>query len=379
MSEKIDYYKILGVTKQSTEEEIKKAYRKLALKYHPDKNPDNKEAESKFKEISEAYEVLGNSEKRKKYDNYGFNFNNRMNYDDIFSGFGHGPSMDDLFGDLFGNNNRRSQYNSNIKPKGTNLRIQIGLTTEEIVFGSDKKVLLNRKIICKSCGGNGSENGDSIESCKTCSGRGRVVHSQRTAFGIMRQEVICPDCSGKGTKILKKCNECNGLGYDNIKEEVEISIPKGARTGMQFAIRHKGDDSLVGGESGDLLIDVYHKQDERYMFESDDIIIDLHIDLMDAIRGVENFEIDTPHGKITINIPEKSFSGKVLRIKNKGLPVYESLEIGSMYIYINVNISEDFIEKIKKIDQSLIDEYKSDNLKINERGIYKTFREHFIK
>jgi molecular chaperone DnaJ len=378
MSEKIDYYKILGVTKQSTEEEIKKAYRKLALKYHPDKNPDNKEAESKFKEISEAYEVLGDSEKRKKYDSYGFDFNKRMNYDDIFSGFGHGPSMDDLFGDLFGNNNRRSQYNPNIKPKGKNLRIQLGLTTEEIILGSEKKILINRRVSCNPCNGNGSKNGTSFESCKTCSGTGRVVYTQKTPFGIMRQEASCSDCVGSGKVVLEKCDTCVGNGFESKKEEVEVNIPKGARSGMQFAIKNKGDESIYGGESGDLLIDVYHKQDERYIFENDDIIIDLHIDLIDAIRGVDNFELDTPHGKVKIKIPENSYTGKALRIQNKGLPLYNSTQFGNLYIYINVNISANFIDKIKELDESLIDEYKNNEDVSNKKGIYKTFREHFF-
>ncbi len=378
MSEKKDYYKVLGVTKQSTEEEIKKAYRKLALKYHPDKNPEDKEAESKFKEITEAYEVLSNPEKRKKYDSYGFDFNKRMNYDDIFSGFGHGPSMDDLFGDLFGNYKNRTNNRTSIKPKGKNLKIQLGLTTEEIILGSEKKLLINRNIVCNSCSGNGSKNGTSLNNCKTCSGTGRVVYAQRTSFGIMRQEAVCSDCGGSGRVVLEKCDVCHGVGFENIKDEVEINIPKGARSGMQFAIKNKGDESLYGGESGDLLIDIYHKQDDRYMFENDDIIIDLHIDLIDAIRGVQSFELDTPHGKIKLNIPENSYTGKALRIQNKGLPLYNSTQAGDLYIYINVSISEDFIDKIKKIDETLLDEYKKEDKINNKKGIYKTFREYFF-
>lgn len=379
MSEKRDYYKVLGVTKQSTEEEIKKAYRKLAFKYHPDKNPDDKESEVKFKEISEAYEVLSNPEKRKKYDNYGFEFNNRMSYDDVFSGFGYGPSMDDLFGDLFGNYKNRTNNRTSVKPKGKNLRIQLNLTTEEIISGIEKKIIINRNIVCNSCSGNGSKNGNSLEVCKTCSGTGKVIYTQKTPFGIMRQEVICSDCGGSGKIILEKCDSCNGIGFESLKDEVEIKIPKGVRTGMQFAVKNKGDESFYGGESGDLLIDVYHKQDERYMFENDDIIIDLHIDFLDAIRGVEKYELDTPHGKVKINIPENSYTGKVLRIQSKGLPLYNSTQVGNLYIYINVNIPEDFMEKIKKIDKSLLGEYKKDNKINNKKGIYRTFREYFLK
>jgi molecular chaperone DnaJ len=374
MSEKIDYYKVLGVTKQSTEDEIKKSYRKLALKYHPDKNPNNKEAESKFKEISEAYEVLGNPKKRKKYDNYGFNFNQHANYEDIFSGFGSGPSMDDLFGDLFGNN--RNNQNSNIKSKGRNLKINIGLTTEDIIFGSDKKILLNRNIVCKPCNGNGSENGNEIETCKTCAGKGRIIHTQRTSFGIMRQEIICPDCRGKGRKILKKCTSCNSSGYDNIKDEIEIKIPKGARTGMQFAIKNKGDES-VNGITGDLIIDVYQKSDNKYMFENDDVIIDLHIDLIDSIKGVSDFEIDTPHGKVKIEIPEKTYTGQKIKIPNKGLPIYNSSKIGDMYAYINVNIPEGFIDKLKSINVNFFNDYVKETNAQNKNGIYKNFKSHF--
>lgn len=378
MSEKKDYYKVLGVTKQSAEEEIKKAYRKLALKYHPDKNPDDTESETRFKEISEAYEVLGNSEKRKKYDSHGFNFNNRMNYDDIFSGFGNGPSMDDLFGDLFGNSNNKNSRRGR-KVNGKNLKIQIGLTTEEIILGSEKKILINRNIVCKSCTGNGSKDGNSFESCEKCSGTGRIVYIQRTPFGVVSQEAPCNGCGGLGRKIIENCDSCNSLGFESKKEEVEISIPKGARTGMQFAIKNKGDESIEGGESGDLLIDIHQKQDDRYMFENSDIIIDLHIDLIDAIVGVENFELDTPHGRIKIKIPENSYTGKTLRIPNKGLPSYNISNMGNMYIYINVNVSEDFIDKIKNIDSSLLESYKKDNKTNYKKGVYKTFREHFIK
>jgi len=378
MSEKRDYYEVLGVTKNSTEEEIKKAYRKLALKYHPDKNPDNKESEEKFKEITEAYECLSDKEKRQRYDMGGhsmFNQNGRSyNYNDFFTNFGGGgPDFNDVFGDLF---NRFNKAGSN-RPfrSGRHLRIQISLDLKDIVNGTNKTVAINRNVKCEPCNGIGSKEGKSHENCSFCNGQGKVINRQRTPFGIMTHESICVNCNGDGIKILEVCNECNGKGVNNRREEVEINIPRGAREGMQFAIREKGD-YIKGGVSGDLLIDILEVKSEEYLIENNNIIIDYFIDLIDSIKGKKDVEIETPHGTIKINIPKNVFNGQALRLLKKGIPTYESNEMGDFLIYININIPDMSEEDVSKIED-VFKKYETNNY--NKKGIYKTFKEHFSK
>lgn len=371
-----DYYKILGVTKSASQAEIKKAYRKLSKKYHPDLNPDNKEAEEKFKEIAESYDVLGDEQKRKNYDTFGHaGGRGAQNMNDFFSsGFGAGgASFEDIFGDIF-NNARRSgaQY----QKKGRNLRIQVGITIKEVVNGVKKVVAINRNVKCQPCNGNGSENGTSHEVCNSCHGTGKAVHIQRTPFGNIRSESSCLNCNGSGIKIKQFCKTCMGAGiFVRKREEVEVNIPRGARTGMQFAIKGKGDD-IEGGESGDLLIDIHLIPDDYFMIENSNIIVDYSISLFDAIFGKDNVEIETPHGNVKINIPKGCKTGKALRLSGKGLPAYDSHEIGDMIVYINVDMPE-FNEENSELYSALKDIELSYE-KSKQRGVYRNFREHFI-
>lgn len=364
---KIDYYKVLGLTKSATSDEIKKAYRKLALKYHPDKNQGDKLSEEKFKEISEAYDILSNSEKKLQYDSYGnmkdFNFNSSFN-----------QSFSNDFFNSFFNNSANNAY-QNIK-KGKNLRIKLGITIQDIVRGVNKKVIIKRDCKCESCNGYGSKDGKNHINCNSCNGSGKIIIQHNTALGIIRQEVPCNQCSSTGKVILERCNKCNGSGV-NIKqeEELDIFIPKGSRSNMPFAMKGKGD-YIKGGESGDLLIDLYEKEDEKYLIEGDNIVLDKYISLSDAIFGNDKLEIETPHGKIKITIPPNTDCNKPLRVKGKGLPIYNTNQIGDMIIYINVllpnssQLDENTKEIFNKIDIS------NNN---DKKGVYKSFKEHFFK
>lgn len=368
----LDYYKVLGVTKSSTSVEIKKAYRKLAIKYHPDKNHGDKEAEEKFKEISESYDVLSDSEKKSKYDAYGHMGSSNRHYNS--QGFGGSPSMEDLFGDLF--NNSRSRHRQQQKSKGRNLRIKIGITIEDIVKGVHKKVLIKRKAKCKSCSGTGSKGGKSHSSCHHCAGYGRVVVQQVTALGVIRQEVPCNYCQGTGSLIKEICVPCGGLGSNfQHQEEVDINVPKGSRSNMPFAIKDKGD-YVKGGECGDLLVDMFEKNHDKFWIEGNNVIMDKNISLIEAIFGAKDLEIDTPHGKIKINIPPNSYMGKALRVPGKGLPIYNTNKVGDMIIYINIDIpkSHEIDENIRLALSGL--KKSNDN---KSSGVYKVFRQHFVK
>lgn len=370
----LDYYKVLGVTKSSTSVEIKKAYRKLAIKHHPDKNYGNKDAEERFKEISESYDVLGDSEKRAKYDAYGHVGNGGNSHYGYGGGFGGNSSMEDLFNDMFGRSGNQHNYRQNLK--GRNLRIKLGITIEEIVNGVNKKVLIKRKSKCKSCNGSGSKGGKSHTNCPQCSGRGRVVIQQVTPLGVIRQESTCNYCQGAGIIIKEICVPCGSLGANfNEEEEVDIKIPKGSRSNMPFAIKGKGD-FVKGGESGDLLVDLFEKKHDLFCVEKDNVILDKNISLIDAIFGNSETEIDTPHGKIKINIPPNSYIGKAFRVSGKGLPVYGQNKVGDLIVYINVDIPNSH-----EIDDNT--RMALSNLKKNAGneplGIYKSFREHFVK
>ncbi len=376
MSEKRDYYTILGITKNTNESEIKKAYRKLALKYHPDKNPDNKEAEDKFKEITEAYECLSDANKKSKYDRFGHDGINgaNANYNDFFGNFGGGgPEFSDLFGDLF-NRFNQTNNNSHIK-RGRHLKIHINLDLKDIVNGINKTVAINRNINCNSCSGLGSKDGTSHETCNSCNGRGKIVNRQRTPFGIMTHESMCLHCNGEGIKIIEICDTCKGKGLENIREEIDINIPKGAREGMQFAIKDKGDFAK-GGLSGDLLIDLKENKNEPFFVENSNIITDFHISLGDYISGKKDVEIETPHGKLKIDIPKNIKNGKVLKLSKKGLPIYNTDELGDLLLYINVDLPEMDEEDFLKIKNVL---EKNETKKESNKGLYEMFKEHFTR
>jgi len=341
---KRDYYDILGVAKGASAEEIKKAYRKLAIKYHPDKNPDDKSAEEKFKEAAEAYEVLSNPEKKQRYDQFGHAgvggaagggySGGGMNMEDIFSQFG------DIFGgggspfDSFFGGGGQSRGGRRVA-KGSNLRIKVKLTLEEIANGAEKKIKVNKQITCKTCDGTGAKDKSSVSTCKTCGGSGAVRRVTNTILGQMQTTATCPTCHGSGQQITAKCNVCHGEGTVRGEETITINIPAGVSEGMQLSMAGKGNAAPNGGIPGDLIILIEELPHETLKREGNNIVYDLHISIIDATIGA-SVEVPTIDGKAKIKIDPGTQSGKLLRLKGKGIPEVNSYHRGDEIIHVNI-------------------------------------------
>jgi molecular chaperone DnaJ len=359
---KRDYYDILEVSRSASTEEIKKAYRKMALKYHPDKNPDDPEAESKFKEAAEAYEVLSNSDKKQRYDRCGHDgLRNgagggfHMSMDDIFSQFG------DIFGDAFGGafweafgfgaRGGRTQRRVN---RGSNLRVKVKLTLDEIAHGVEKKIKVNKYIPCDACSGSGAERGSSFSTCSTCNGRGQVTRVTNTFLGQMQTTSTCPACGGEGTVISSKCNKCAGNGIVKGEEVISIKIPAGVADGMQLSLSGKGNAGPRGGIPGDLIILVEEQPSEHFERDGQNLIHELFISLPDAALG-NTVEIPTLDGKARIKIEPGTQSGKVLRLKGKGLPDINGYGKGDLLVNINTWTPRNLSKEEKEILENLRD------------------------
>ncbi|RZK60627.1 molecular chaperone DnaJ [Pedobacter frigiditerrae] len=344
---KRDFYDILGVTKSASAEEIKKAYRKLAIKYHPDKNPDDKAAEDKFKEAAEAYEVLSNPEKKQRYDQYGHAGvggaaggggygGGGMNMDDIFSQFG------DIFGgggspfdSFFGGGQQSRGGGGRRVAKGSNLRIKVKLTLEEIANGAEKKIKVNKQITCKTCDGSGAKDKGSVSTCKTCGGSGAVRRVTNTILGQMQTTATCPTCHGSGQQITAKCGACHGEGTVRGEETITINIPAGVSEGMQLSMAGKGNAAPNGGVPGDLIILIEELPHETLKREGNNIVYDLHVSIVDAALGY-SAEVPTIDGKAKIKIEPGTQSGKLLRLKGKGIPEINSYHRGDEIIHVNI-------------------------------------------
>jgi len=341
---KRDYYEVLGVGKTSSAEEIKKAYRKVAMQYHPDRNPGDKAAEEKFKEAAEAYEILSDNDKKAQYDRYGHagvSSNGRggfsgggMNMDDIFSQFGD-VFGDDLFGSFFGGGQRRGGGQRSRGIRGSNLRIKLKLTYEEIAKGVNKNIKVKKYVSCSTCGGNGAKDKSSIQTCSTCGGSGQVRKVQNTFLGQMQTVTTCPTCSGEGTTITSKCGTCKGEGRVFNEETVSIDIPAGVVEGMQLNISGKGNAGERGGSPGDLIILIEEEPHKELQREGLNVVYDLHISFTDAVFGIQT-EVPTIDGRAKIKIPAGTQSGKIFRLKGKGFPNVNSYEKGDQLVHINV-------------------------------------------
>ncbi|MEL6986896.1 MAG: molecular chaperone DnaJ, partial [Bacteroidota bacterium] len=322
---KRDYYDVLGVAKSASAQEIKKAYRKLAIKYHPDKNPDNKEAEEKFKEAAEAYEVLSNEDKKARYDRFGHAGMNQgggfrgegMSVEDIFSQFG------DIFGDgnspfesFFGGGRTRRRSGGE---RGSNLRIKVALSLEEIANGVTKKIKVKKDSKCGNCNGTGAKDASSVSTCNTCGGSGYVRQVRSTFLGQMQTTTACPTCNGSGKKITAACNTCKGSGVSKAEDTITIEIPAGVEHGMQVAKRGFGNAGKNGGPAGDLLINIEEKDHDHLKRDGMNLIYDLYLNFADAALGTSK-EIPTLNGKVKIKIPAGTQAGKIFRLKGKGLP-----------------------------------------------------------
>lgn len=383
---KRDYYEILGVQKNATEAELKKAYRQMALKYHPDKNPGDKAAEEKFKEAAEAYEVLSDGEKRKRYDQFGhqgvggaggFSGGN-MNMEDIFSHFG------DIFGEgspfesFFGGNGRGGQGGRRYVNKGTNIRIRVKLTLDEIAHGVEKKLKVNKSIPCKPCNGSGAQAGQSsMGTCSTCRGSGQVRKVTNTILGAMQTVNTCPTCSGEGSVIINKCKSCHGSGVVQGEEIITIQIPAGVAEGMQLNVSGKGNSGERNGYPGDLLVVVEETEHPQLKRDGINLMHDLYISFSDASLGT-SVEVPTVEGKARIKIEPGTQAGKVLRLKGKGIPEVNGYRKGDLLVNVNVWTPQHLSAEEKRMLEQL---RNSENFKPhpgkNEKGFYEKMKEFF--
>ena len=357
MAEKRDYYEVLGVAKTASADEIKKAYRKKAVQYHPDKNPGDKVAEEKFKEAAEAYEVLSDAQKRQRYDQFGHagmggagGFGGGMNMEDIFSNFG------DLFSEWgfggFGGGGSRGPR----QRRGLDLRVRVRVTLEEIATGVDKKIKVKKMVNCKSCNGSGSADGGQGETCPTCHGTGRTVQAQRSIFGMMQVQSECPTCHGEGKVIKNKCTSCHGEGVVREEEIIEIHIPAGVAGGMQLPVSGKGNAAPRGGVAGDLLVLIEEEEHKDFLRDGSDLVYNLLLDMPTAILGGQ-VQIPTLQGEAKITIAPGTQPGKVLRMRGKGLPMIDNYArqygVGDMLINVGVYIPEALNKEEKKMIEKL--------------------------
>ncbi len=342
---KRDYYDILEVSRDADADAIKKAYRKQALKYHPDRNPNDKKAEEQFKEAAEAYEVLSNADKKAAYDRYGHagldqmaggRYQGGMSYEDIMSHFG------DVFGDMGGGNpfaeffgGSRSSRQAQQGQRGANIRIKIALTLEEIATGVKKKIKAKKQVTCDSCNGSGARDGSSMSTCTTCRGAGYVRQVRNTFMGQMQTTVACPSCHGSGKVITATCNKCRGEGTMEGEETIEIEIPAGVEEGMQLSLRGRGNAGRRGGPAGDLLVTIEEKPHEFLHRDGMNVVYELYVNFADAALG-STIDVPTLEGKVKIKVPAGTQAGKIFRLKDKGLPAVQSYGRGDQLIHINV-------------------------------------------
>lgn len=381
---KRDYYEVLEVQKNATEDEIKKAYRKMALKYHPDRNPDNKEAEEKFKEAAEAYDVLSNADKRARYDRYGHSgmgsnggFNSEsMSMDDILSQFGDilGGFGFNFGGDIFGGGSQGGRKR-NVN-RGSNLRVKVNLNLQEIAKGIEKKIKVTKYVPCKHCGGTGAE-GNNYSTCPTCHGNGQVSQITNTFLGRQQVISVCPNCGGEGKIITKKCTHCQGNGIVRGEEIININIPAGVAEGMQMSMRGKGNAGARNGVPGDLLVLIEEEKHPDLERDGNNLIYNLFISFPQAVLGA-NVEIPTVDGKARVKIAPGTQSGKILRLRGKGLPNVNSYGSGDLLVSINVWVPKELTKEERKMMEQLVD---SENFKPNpteeERSFSQRIRDFF--
>ncbi|MDP4210986.1 MAG: molecular chaperone DnaJ [Bacteroidota bacterium] len=381
---KRDYYEILEIAKTASADEIKKSYRKVAMKFHPDRNPGDKSAEEKFKEAAEAYEVLSDSEKRSKYDRYGHSGLNNgrgsfggggMNMEDIFSQFGD-VFGDDIFGSFFGG--RRGGGQSRTQGiRGSNLRIKIKLTYEEIAKGVNKNIKVKKHIPCNTCHGSGAKDKGSVQTCTTCGGSGQVRRVSNTFLGQMQTVTTCPACNGEGSTITAKCTACKGEGRVYGEEVVNIDIPAGVQEGMQLSVSGKGNAGERGGTPGDLIILVEEEAHPDLHRDGLNVAFELYLSFPDAVFGLQ-VEVPTIDGKAKIRIPPGTQSGKIFRLKGKGFPSVNSYEKGDQLIHVNVwtpqQVSPEEKTVLDKLSSSPNFEPKPDK---NEKSFFDKVKEMF--
>ena len=380
MAEKRDYYEVLGVSKNAEASEIKKAYRKLALQYHPDKNPGNKEAEEKFKEAAEAYDVLGNEEKRRRYDQFGHaglgggagGFGGAgMSMDDIFSQFG------DIFGSFTGFGGFGGGRHARHVNRGTNLRVKVKLTLEEIATGVEKKIKVKKYVADTHCNGTGAKEGKSFSNCSTCHGTGQVTRVQNTILGQMQTTSTCPSCGGEGKIINEKCPHCNGEGVMLSEEVITLNIPAGVGDGMQLSISGKGNAARRGGVNGDLIVLIEEQEHGQLVRDGNDLLYNAFVSFPDAVLG-SSVEIPTLEGKVKVKVDAGTQPGKILRLSGKGLPDINGYGRGDLLVKINVWIPKNLSKDDKKMMEGLRENPVFKPGKVDEKsGFFQKVKDFF--
>lgn len=384
---KRDYYEVLGLSKGADGDEVKKAYRKLAMKYHPDRNPGDKEAEDKFKEIAEAYEVLSDDQKKAAYDRFGHagvggaagggGYGQAQDFSDIFGNIFGGGSPFDMFGGAGGGGQRRRRGQGQ---PGTDLRLTLKLTLEEIATGIEKKLKLKRAVACDACKGTGAQDGTAYQSCPTCQGQGEV---RRVAGGGFFQQIVietCPTCQGEGRIVTKSCTKCNGQGRNQTEDVVSINIPAGISEGQQLKMQGKGNAGLRGGRSGDLIINIEEEAHQHFERHGDNLIHECFISFPDAVLGVEVHVPTIAGTKASFKVAPGTLPGKVFKLKGKGLPNINGYGKGDMMVQVNVWIPQELSSDEKKLLEKLA---KSPNFDPEsghgkkERGFMARMRELF--
>lgn len=382
---KRDYYEVLGISKEATADEIKKAYRKMAIQYHPDKNPGDKEAEEKFKEAAEAYDVLSNADKRARYDQFGHAgmsgaagnggpFGEGMSMDDIFSMFG------DIFGGRGGGFSGFGGFSGGGQQqrmfKGSDLRVKVKLDLKEIANGAEKKFKLKKYVPCTHCHGTGAEGNSGSDTCETCKGSGSVLRTQQTILGMMQTRTTCPTCNGEGKIIKNKCKVCAGDGIVHGEEVVNVKIPAGVAEGMQLSMSGKGNAGKRNGIPGDLLIQVQEEPHPELIRDESDLVYNLLLSFPTAALG-GTVEIPTIDGKAKVKIDPGTQPSKVLRLRGKGLPRMGGYGVGDLLVNISVYIPE----TLNKEEKSTVEKLdKSENFKPSasvKEKIFKKFRNLF--
>ena len=356
MADKQDYYETLGISKGAGTDEIKKAYRQMAKKYHPDMNPNDKDAEQKFKEVNEAYAVLSDPEKKAQYDQYGHAaFDQSTGFGS--GGFGFGDfDMGDIFSSFFGGGfgSSRSSSRANSPIPGDDIGVRVILSFEEAVFGCKKEISFARVEKCDNCSGSGAKKGTSPEKCTKCGGSGTVRVQQRTAFGMMQSTRACPDCNGTGKIIKTPCDNCRGKGYVKINKKLEVTIPAGIDDGQRIALRNQGDAGRNGGASGDLVIQVSVRPHAVFERDGYDIYCEVPITFAEATLGAK-IKIPTLEGQMDYDIPEGTQTGTVFTVKQKGISAVNSRSKGNLYVKVVVETPKSLTEEQKKLLRQFAD------------------------
>ncbi len=383
MADKRDYYEVLGVAKGATDDQLKSAYRKQAKKYHPDLNPGNAEAEAKFKEVNEAYEVLSNAEKRARYDQFGF-----AGVDPSygagaggagFSGFGAGVDLGDILGDLFGGGGfgfgGGGRSNPNAPRKGADQRVGVTISFMEAVHGCSKTITVNKQETCAECGGSGAAKGTSPETCPDCGGRGYVLRQMRTPFGVMQSQEPCPRCGGKGKIVKTPCAACRGSGRTSSRKTLEVKIPAGINDDQSIALRGQGDAGRGGGPAGDVIVIVTVQPDAMFERDGYNVWVTVPITYSQAVMGAD-VVVPTVDGKVEYTVPEGTQSGTTFRLRGKGIQYLGGRGKGDQYVRVEVEIPKKLNrhqrEALKAFEESLKDENYE-----KRKGFFKNLRDKF--